>query len=236
MPSPRDVLMPTMNGAVFVENLRRLDANRALRVIVPTANPQSAPAARLASHDVLEKPVDVRVRSCGGTCVKTPQAAVVLVSETIDGDNCAMSSVMVIEDDDDLRAELCRVLADEGYATSSAPNGQEALALLEKRERPDLIVLDLMMPVMNGWQFRERQLGDARLASIPVLVMTAAAGLDKSVIDATDFALKPIALEDFIERVRHFAGATEFDHEPKTTRDDGIVMAELALGDSPPPK
>src|SRR5512132_2003754 len=61
--------------------------------------------------------------------------------------------VMVVEDDEPLRTVLCEVLEDHGFRAVPASNGLHALAQLQTLERPDLIILDLMMPVMNGWVF-----------------------------------------------------------------------------------
>ena len=82
--------------------------------------------------------------------------------------------VFVIDDDDDVRESVTEMLVDEGYRVGSAANGREALEILAREERvPAVIVLDLMMPVMSGEAFRDRQLLDARLAAVPVIVMSA---------------------------------------------------------------
>jgi CheY-like chemotaxis protein len=82
---------------------------------------------------------------------------------------------MVVEDDQDVRTSLVQALEDEGYAVSAAENGQEALTLLRAATEilPRLILLDLMMPVLDGQGFLAEQSRDARLAQIPVLVLTA---------------------------------------------------------------
>jgi CheY-like chemotaxis protein len=81
--------------------------------------------------------------------------------------------VLVVEDDDATRESLERFFEDHGYEVISAKNGSEALALLGAGERPALILLDLMLPVMDGWQFRKAQLADPRYSGIPVVVVTA---------------------------------------------------------------
>jgi CheY-like chemotaxis protein len=82
--------------------------------------------------------------------------------------------VLVIEDDDSIGESLVHLLEDEGYVAVRARNGNEALeALRIGRHLPGLIVLDLMMPTMNGWEFRAAQLADAHLATIPVIVLSA---------------------------------------------------------------
>jgi CheY-like chemotaxis protein len=81
--------------------------------------------------------------------------------------------VLVIEDDPDLRQAMVAVLEACGYPAFGAANGRDALAVLHEGRRPGLIVLDLMMPVMDGWQFRIAQLRQDDLAAIPTVVCTA---------------------------------------------------------------
>ena len=84
--------------------------------------------------------------------------------------------VLVVEDDPDLREMMEQMLHLEGFATLTAPNGLEALNLLNGGAPVKVILLDLMMPVMDGWEFRRRQLADPKLAGIPVVVMSAVDG------------------------------------------------------------
>jgi two-component system chemotaxis response regulator CheY len=80
--------------------------------------------------------------------------------------------VLIVEDDTDVREMMDLLLTSIGYRTVTAPNGAIALERL-REDRPCMVLLDLMMPVMTGWEFRERQLADPQLASIPVLCMSA---------------------------------------------------------------
>lgn len=92
--------------------------------------------------------------------------------------------VFVVEDDPDILDTLAEVLEDRGFTVGTAVNGADALAKLrEASERPEVIVLDLMMPVMDGWQFRSAQRADPRLAEIPVVLISAH-------VDARDVAAK----------------------------------------------
>ena len=85
----------------------------------------------------------------------------------------AAKEILVVEDHADVRDSLMLYLEQLGLHALGAQNGQDALDLLRRGERPCLILLDLMMPVMDGWQFRERQLQDPQLAPIPVVLVTA---------------------------------------------------------------
>lgn len=81
--------------------------------------------------------------------------------------------ILVIEDDSDIQIALQDGLDLAGFQVKVASNGQEALDLLKQGDLPCLILLDLMMPVMDGWEFRKRQENDSRIAKIPVVVVTA---------------------------------------------------------------
>ena len=84
-----------------------------------------------------------------------------------------MPCVLIVEDDPDIREFMELLLADAGYDTMTAENGSRALERMRAR-RPCLVLLDLAMPVMDGWEFRERQLADPELAKVPVVCITAA--------------------------------------------------------------
>jgi len=110
-------------------------------------------------------------------------------------------SVLIVDDDEALREALAEVLAEEGLEVSCSANGQEALRALRSGLRPDLILLDLMMPVMDGWAFREEQAREPLLASIPVVVITAAHALHKP-IDARAVVWKPFKVEELLGAIQ----------------------------------
>ncbi len=87
-----------------------------------------------------------------------------------------MSQILVVEDDEAIRSLVSEVLRDDGYSVSEASNGVEALQEIG-RARPDAIVLDLMMPVMDGWSFAEACHKLTSPAEIPIVVVSAAHGL-----------------------------------------------------------
>ena len=113
------------------------------------------------------------------------------------------SRVLVVEDHLDMREMLTFMLEDEGYAVDVAGNGAEALERLAAA-CPSVILLDLMMPVMGGDEFRRRQLADARYAHVPVICMTAAHdGKSRAARLRVDkFFQKPVDFEQLLTAVR----------------------------------
>src|SRR6185295_9815526 len=83
--------------------------------------------------------------------------------------------ILVIDDNEDIREAISLVLKDAGYAVSVAGGGGEAFALLRGGYRPDVILLDLMMPGMSGWDLHRELRGDHALGTIPVIVVSAVA-------------------------------------------------------------
>jgi CheY-like chemotaxis protein len=82
-------------------------------------------------------------------------------------------TILVVDDDDSIREVLSEVLRDEGYGVVSASNGQQALSELRNHGQPDLMLLDLMMPVMSGWELLELLQSSADLSRIPVVIVSA---------------------------------------------------------------
>lgn len=117
----------------------------------------------------------------------------------------APMQIAVVDDDTDLRETLGDLLAEEGYAPLLFENGRAALDSLRAGERPRLILLDLMMPEMDGWQFRAAQLEDGALRDIPVVVMTASRGHGGQPISAQEILYKPVGLGELIEAVERNA-------------------------------
>ena len=111
--------------------------------------------------------------------------------------------VLVVDDDDDLREVVCAVLEDADYDTLGAASGAEALAKLHCLELPSLILLDLMMPVMTGFDVRQRLLAEPALASIPVVVMTASRGFDVRPLAAAGVVYKPLDVAGLVAAVEH---------------------------------
>jgi CheY-like chemotaxis protein len=113
-----------------------------------------------------------------------------------------MPTVLVVEDDRDTREMLERFLQLEGFTVHSAENGRAALEMLQHGGRACVILLDLMMPVMNGWEFRQAQVSDPRLSTIPVIVVTAAGRRDQiPAIDAHAWLPKPVDFDRLLETI-----------------------------------
>lgn len=121
----------------------------------------------------------------------------------------AHERILLVEDDRSIRDVLRGILEEEGYAVTIAENGKRALEFLRSGGVPDLIVLDLRMPIMDGWQFRAEQKADPVLAAIPVLAISADGSAKAAAIDAAAYLRKPLSTGAMIEAIRRILSATE---------------------------
>ena len=114
-----------------------------------------------------------------------------------------MHHTLLVEDDSDLRELLTEMLESAGFSVEGATNGVEALDSLRRR-RPTIVILDLMMPVMDGWQLRARMLEDEALADIPVIVVSGVGDLCESsaALKARDVFAKPVAWPTLLAALR----------------------------------
>lgn len=120
----------------------------------------------------------------------------------------AVKPVLIVEDDKSIRDALQELLESEGYPVISATNGSKALTFLRAAEvLPRIILLNLMMPVMNGIQFRAEQEQDARLGAIPVILMTADRQIEskRMKIGARGFVRKPFEIADVIKKIERYS-------------------------------
>jgi CheY-like chemotaxis protein len=109
-------------------------------------------------------------------------------------------NILVVDDDDDLRSAVTDALEGSGYAVEAHADGRGALTSLQRGYRPDLILMDLMMPVMSGWEMRNELQADPALAAIPLVVMTALQASDERVA-GMKVLHKPFRLDTLIEVV-----------------------------------
>ena len=116
-------------------------------------------------------------------------------------------TVLVVEDNEATREALALILSGDGYHVATAADGRSALDQLRAGgDRPCLILLDLMMPVMDGWQFREEQRRDRSLADIPVVVCSAAGDLQRrgAALGAQAYLEKPVEPTDLLDTIHRF--------------------------------
>lgn len=112
-------------------------------------------------------------------------------------------TVLIVDDDFDVRETLADVLRDEGYQVAVAVDGVDALEYLRANEAPALILLDWMMPRMDGAQFRLEQQKDPKMASVPVVLLTADVRTSEKArsLNAEAYLKKPVKLEALLEAV-----------------------------------
>jgi CheY-like chemotaxis protein len=127
--------------------------------------------------------------------------------------------ILVVEDDPAVLQALAIVLEQEGYDVATAGNGREALAALEGGRPPDLILLDLWMPVMNGWEFLERLRADRTPArELPVIVVTADAKAAARGLPVQAVVTKPMDVDVLLAEIRRRDG----DRHPAPRSRSGI--------------
>jgi CheY-like chemotaxis protein len=129
----------------------------------------------------------------------------------LDGSDLAPTA-LVVDDDLDVRSAVGNLLEDEGLNVALAANGADALNILRTGLNPDVIVLDIMMPVMDGWDFRAAQLADPALREIPVVVMTASGFVPDTIrrqLNTPSVFKKPLDLDQFLQVVKGACGIAD---------------------------
>ena len=115
------------------------------------------------------------------------------------------ATILVVDDDDDIRQVLAMVLDEACFRVVTAANGREALERLRGDPRPDVILLDLMMPEMDGYQFRAEQQRDPALRAIPTLIVTAGTVTSRvEALGAEAILRKPVGLRRLVDTIRGF--------------------------------
>jgi CheY-like chemotaxis protein len=118
-------------------------------------------------------------------------------------------AIRVVDDDADIRSTVADILGDAGYSVTAAANGRDALELLKRSPAPALILLDLMMPELDGWGFMAALQDELpQLAAIPVVIFSAHgdAGVAASSLEVVGFVKKPIRLAELLAAVERCTG------------------------------
>jgi CheY-like chemotaxis protein len=119
------------------------------------------------------------------------------------------TELLVVDDDDELRALLADTLKGRGFSVVTAGNGREALGRLRSAPLPAAVLLDLNMPIMNGWQFCAAKNADGALRALPVIVLSAAAKTDPAspyYLDVDEVVTKPIEIEELLSAIERLLG------------------------------
>jgi len=137
------------------------------------------------------------------------------------------AAILIVDDDNDVRSALSEMLEEEGFSVEGAPNGREALARLRGGTvHPCVILLDLMMPGMDGWDFRTEQMRDPRLAEVPVVIVSAS-GFSRDSIRTqfrpAAYVEKPIERTALLHAIRAAVGS-----EPRSAAPGELDAAERA--------
>ncbi len=117
-----------------------------------------------------------------------------------------VSTILLVEDDDAIRESVSECLVLEGYNVALAVNGAEALDWLERADRPAVVLLDMIMPVMTGAELLVRMRRNPVLASVPVVLMTAAMQKEPAAMSAQALLPKPFDLAELLKTVERFCG------------------------------
>ncbi|HYW29094.1 MAG TPA: SpoIIE family protein phosphatase, partial [Gaiellales bacterium] len=194
-------LVESLGGRIALDS--RVGEGTAVHVTVPARPLRGVPAAPAPARETAE----ARVAEARGW-VDAAAAA----GSTPRTDGAPRRSVLVVDDNSDMRAYLVRLL-EERYDVRAAPNGAAALELL-RSQRPDLVLSDVMMPEVDGYELLRRIRSDPSLADLPVVLLSARAGPESAVegleLGADDYLVKPFTAEDMLGRVAaRLAGGAE---------------------------
>jgi CheY-like chemotaxis protein len=120
----------------------------------------------------------------------------------------AAARILLVEDDTGIRDSVVECLETEGYDVAAVANGSDALDWLAREAPPDVLLVDLVMPVMSGGELIQRLKADPRLARVPAVLMTAMLPSPRTPVPAADALLpKPFELEALLELVARLSGA-----------------------------
>ena len=121
----------------------------------------------------------------------------------------AHETILIVEDNDSARASVAKILENAGYRTDSAANGREALNYLQSRPSPDLILLDMLLPVLDGWHFLE-EVQKTKKSTAPIIVTTGTVLSREWALDhgCAGFVRKPIDVDELLPEIRSCISGT----------------------------
>ena len=120
--------------------------------------------------------------------------------------------ILVVDDDEDFRETLAEVLAEAGYPVQQAGDGEAALKKVAE-EAPGIVLLDLKMPVLDGWGVMERMRAEPRSAAVPILILSAYGfEWEAELLGAQGYIPKGVGMDEILERVRRAAGDPPMRH------------------------
>src|SRR5713101_95680 len=124
-------------------------------------------------------------------------------------DSCTMNGegahlLLVVDDDAEVRDATYELLVKHGYRVVCVENGRAAIEYLRAGGRPSAILLDMMMPVMDGWQFRREQHNDPTIQHIPVVMITGSDDRRADLIPSDQVLTKPVRVQELLKVVQQF--------------------------------
>src|SRR4051812_25246713 len=134
--------------------------------------------------------------------------------------------LLVVDDDLDLRSSLVGLLLGEGYEVASCEDGREGLEMLRALPAPDLLILDLRLPGIDGWELRVRQRADPALSAIPVLVVSADRSAQAAAIDADGYLPKPFQAGELLREIERIFLTREM-RDPRKALEHAQRLASL---------
>ena len=199
-----DLMMPGMNGMQLLAALgKRQDLPPIPTIVITGSITSESHVQSLGARGLLRKPFTrVQLAAAVETVLRRPVSRA-----AVPPDDPSRACVLIVEDDPDARMMLETMLRLEGYETITARNGSEGLAMM-REHRPCAVLLDLMMPVMDGWQFRRQQLTEPELADVPVVCVTAVGNPDevRTRLGVPCFS-KPVDVNQLLSEVQRAASA-----------------------------
>jgi two-component system cell cycle response regulator DivK len=205
----RQALQHVPDLIVMDYELRGMDGVEATEILKRDARTRDIPVMMLTGHVERRQVEQARAAGCDAIVAKPCPIEQLLehVNRLLHGRKAAGRTILVIEDDDETRTSVMDLLAGEGFQVEGATNGRGALHYLRQAvELPSLIILDLIMPGMDGWTFRTEQLADPRLVQIPIVILSAKAELGQQARDLSvaECLAKPVDAPQLLTAVdRH---------------------------------